>query len=377
VSSTAAPDYLAGADSQLPRPGERVVVAMSGGVDSSLVAALLHARGCEVIGVTLSLYEVASDTVGGCCSPEDISDARRVCGDLGIPHYVLNYRERFHELVVQPFVDSYRSGETPNPCVACNTFLKFDQLLGMTVELQAKWLATGHYARISADRAGRARLRAGLDEGKDQSYFLWGIRTDVLSSLTFPLGTMTKEQVREAARTLSVRTSGKPDSQDVCFIPSGRTADFVVASGGAAGEGEVVDAQGQVLGRHGGVHSFTVGQRRGLGIASAEPLYVTSLDAKRKLVVVGAADALQTRTVVARDWNWLRRPAPGERLEARVRYRSRATGVESYQSWGDGLRLEFDDAVSAVAPGQSLVLYGGSAGGEVLGGGTIAADRAP
>jgi tRNA-specific 2-thiouridylase len=377
VSSSAAPDYLAGADSQLPERGERVVVAMSGGVDSSLVAALLHARGCEVIGVTLSLYEVASDTVGGCCSPEDISDARRVCGDLGVPHYVLNYRERFHELVVQPFVDSYRSGETPNPCVACNTFLKFDQLLGMTAKLQAKWLATGHYARISGGSDGRLRLRAGVDDGKDQSYFLWGIRSEVLSSLTFPLGTMTKEQVRDAARRLSVRTSGKPDSQDVCFIPSGRTAEFVASTGGGAGEGDVVDAQGQVLGRHGGVHAFTIGQRRGLGIASPDPLYVTALDAKRKLVVVGSADALQTRTVLARDWNWLRRPEPGEELSARVRYRSRATAVGSYQPAGDGLRLEFDDAVSAVAPGQSLVLYGGSAGGEVLGGGTITADRTP
>jgi len=344
---------------------------MSGGVDSSVVAALLHERGCEVIGLTLSLYELESEVEGGCCSPEDISDARRVCADLGVPHYVLNYRDRFQKMVVQPFVDSYRRGETPNPCVGCNTFLKFDELLGKTRQLEARWLATGHYARVAQAANGDRQLLAGVDGSKDQSYFLWGIRAEVLPLLTFPLGAMSKEEVRDAARRLSVRTSDKPDSQDVCFIPGGRTAEFVASQGGAAGEGAIVDQDGCELGRHSGVHGFTVGQRRGLGLASPNPLYVTRLDASRKLVVVGGAEDLQTREVTTRDWNWLRRPQPDEPLRARVRYRSRATEVSHCATAGAGLRLQLREVVSAVAPGQSLVMYGGPSGSEVLGGGTI------
>ena len=358
---------------RLPEPGERVVVAMSGGVDSSVAAALLHERGCQVIGVTLSLYEVESEVESGCCSPDDINDARRVCGDLGIPHYVLNYRERFHELVVQPFIDSYQRGETPNPCVGCNTFLKFDQLREMSNDLKSKWLVTGHYARIVSDEAGQLRLLAGVDRTKDQSYFLWGIKGHVLGSLSFPLGGMSKDEVRETARRLSVRTRNKPDSQDVCFIPGGKTADFVRSCGGAGKDGEVVDSKGKVLGHHDGVHGFTIGQRRGIGIASSEPLYVTRLDAKRRLVVVGTAPELKTERVVARSWNWLRRPADGERIWAKVRYRSQVAAVARCESAGDQLEIQLCEAVSAVAPGQSLVLYGGAHGGEVLGGGTIAA----
>jgi len=360
---------------QLPAAGDRVVVAMSGGVDSSVAAALLHERGCEVIGVTLSLYEVEAEVESGCCSPEDINDARRVCGDLGIPHYVLNYRERFHELVVQPFIDSYQRGETPNPCVGCNTFLKFDQMLTMTAELEANWLVTGHYARIVSDVRGHPRLLAGVDRSKDQSYFLWGIRSDVLSQLSFPLGAMTKVEVREAARRLGVRTRDKADSQDVCFIPGGRTADFVRSCGGAGEAGEIVDSSGSVIGRHAGVHGYTIGQRRGIGVAAPEPLYVTRLDAGRRLVVVGPAAELNRDRVIANSWNWLRRPQQGEKLWARVRYRSAGAPVERCVDSGDRFEVQLSTAVSAVAPGQSLVLYGGAGGGEVLGGGTISSSQ--
>jgi len=243
----------------------------------------------------------------------------------------------------------------------------------MSKDLEAKWLVTGHYARIVSDEAGQLRLLAGVDRSKDQSYFLWGIKDHVLESLSFPLGGMSKEEVRETARRLSVRTRNKPDSQDVCFIPEGRTADFVRSCGGAGEKGDVVDSKGQVLGRHDGVHGFTVGQRRGIGIASSEPLYVTRLDARRRLVVVGTAPELKTERVVARAWNWLRRPAEGEKVWAKVRYRSHGAAVARCESAGDRLEIQLCEAVSAVAPGQSLVLYGGERGGEVLGGGTIAA----
>lgn len=357
---------------QGPQPGERVVVAMSGGVDSSVAAALLQERGCEVVGITLSLWEDPdpSGPDGGCCTPEDILDARRVCADLGVRHYLLNYRSPFRELVIDPFIEAYQAGETPNPCVRCNNHLKFDLLVQRTREIEASWLATGHYARLLQDEDGLSHLVCGVDKGKDQSYFLHGTPASAMPMLCFPLGGLRKDEVREAAHRLGVRTREKADSQDVCFIPGGNTEAFLRKHGGAAPPGEIVDEEGRVLGQHSGVHGFTVGQRRGLGIPDSEPLYVQRIDAARRRLVVVPGDRLGVTELWADGWNWLRRPAPDEELFARVRYRSAPCPVSSLEE-GELVHLVLGRPAKAAAPGQAVVLYGGDGGSEVLGGGTL------
>jgi tRNA-specific 2-thiouridylase len=364
---------------RLPASSERVVVAMSGGVDSSVAAALLHERGCEVVGVTLTLWEDPDPCApdGGCCTPDDILDARRVCAQIGVPHYLLDWREAFREAVVEPFVRAYARGETPNPCVRCNQVLKFDRLLRRVAELDARWLATGHYARIVGE-PGLALLRA-RDPGRDQSYFLHGIRADVLPRLSFPLGGLSKSEVRAHARRLGLRTRDKPDSQDVCFVAGGRAADFVARMGGARPRGDVVDASGRSLGRHEGVHAYTVGQRRGLGIASRTPLYVIEVDAATDRLVVGPEEALDACLLEATEWSWLRHPRAGEPLKARARSRSRDVEVVTIDEspMVAGISVHLRSPLRAASPGQSLVLYGGERGEELLGGGVLSRPPRP
>jgi tRNA-specific 2-thiouridylase len=342
------------------------------------VAALLHERGCEVIGITLSLWEDPDPggPEGGCCTPEDILDARRVCADLGVRHYLLNYRTPFRQEVIDPFIAAYRAGQTPNPCVRCNNHLKFDLLIRRTAEIEAPWLATGHYAQVMRDEDGQPRLFRGVDRAKDQSYFLHGTKVDALGMVCFPLGGMTKTEVRQTAERLSVRTRGKPDSQDVCFIPGGDTEAFVRRQGGAAAAGDIVDEEGKILGQHKGVHGFTIGQRRGLGVAGGEPLYVKRIDAARRRLVVASADRLAVSQLWGADWNWIRRPQPGESTYAAVRYRSTPSLVAEVGA-GSPVRLRLAEPATAVAPGQALVLYGGNDGSEILGGGTISSPPAP
>lgn len=355
---------------RLPGPGEGVVVAMSGGVDSSVAAALLHERGCTVVGITLALYESDREIEGGCCTPEDILDARRVCRDLGVRHYLLNERIAFKEAVIDPFVAEYRAGRTPNPCVRCNNVLKFDRLLHKVRTLGFDWLATGHYARLVEGEGGPV-LRRGIDRNKDQSYFLHGTDRGALPRLCFPVGDLDKDEVRAEAHRLGVRVGDKPDSQDVCFVPGGRTADFVAQHGGAGEAGDIVDESGRLLGQHDGVHAFTVGQRRGLGVTAEEPLYVRRIDAARRRLVVATADRLDARSVQAGGWNWLRRPDPAEPVFLQVRHRGRAEPVSAIEEHVDRLGFELERPLRAIAPGQAAVLYGGPQGDELLGGGTI------
>jgi len=354
----------------LPPPGARVVVAMSGGVDSSVAAALLAERGCQVVGITLSLWEDPDPgaSEGGCCTPDDIQDARRVCHDLGVPHYLLNYRAPFRAEVIEPFVAAYREGRTPNPCVRCNNHLKFDRLMTRARELDATWVATGHYARV-VHEDGVARLLAGVDPDKDQSYFLGGTRPEALARLCMPLGGMQKADVRREAERLAVRTRHKPDSQDVCFIPDGDTAAFVARHGGAGPAGVIVHEDGTELGTHDGVHAFTIGQRKGIGVASAGPLYVKRIDAGRARLVVTSDDRLAASRVQIVDWSWIRAPRADESLRLKVRYRGGTSPVTSWIASGTTLDVRLSDPVRAIAPGQAAVLY--SAPGEVLGGGTI------
>ncbi len=373
-----------------------VAVAMSGGVDSSTAAALLVENNSDqgrVVGLTMQLWNqrrlpsllgleestgVAGHASGRCCSLDDVYDARRVADFLHIPYYVVNFQDRFEATVVRPFVDQYLAGETPIPCALCNTEIKFEQFVKTALEIGAERIATGHYARIAQDEeTGQYRLFRGVDAIKDQSYFLFGLTQEQLARSIFPLGGLTKEQVRAIARDKNLPVAEKPESQEICFVPTRSYRDFLEAYLAEQGRqiddrlGEIVSTDGRVLGEHQGVHHFTVGQRKGLGLATGNPLYVIEIDHARNRVVVGPNSELFRRRFLVRDVNWIRAVDEGATIEAQVKIRNKHVAAPAHVKRlpSGEAHAEFLEPQRAITPGQAAVFYDGD---EVLGGGWIA-----
>jgi tRNA-specific 2-thiouridylase len=363
-----------------------IAVAMSGGVDSSAVAAMLRAEGHNVVGLTMQLWNqrrlaghdgMPESVQGRCCSLDDVYDARRVAETIGIPYYVVNHEERFEREVVRPFVEEYLSGRTPIPCSLCNNHLKFDQLLMVAQQIGAESLATGHYARVEFnEEVGRWLLKRPADGSKDQTYFLFGLTQYQLSRTIFPLGGMTKPQVREMARGYGLALAEKRDSQEICFVPGGDYKKFLDAYVGEQGEalpdtaGELVSTDGRVVGEHGGIHNFTVGQRKGLGVSTGSPLYVIQIKGDARQVVVGSQEDLYSRRLWTQRVNLvavddLRGPM---RVRVKIRHRHEAAPATITKSGADRILVEFDQAQRAITPGQAAVFYDGDI---VVGGGWI------
>lgn len=354
---------------------QRIVVAMSGGVDSSVAAALLKEQGHEVIGMTMQIWDYSKFTApdgksfGSCCSMDDVYDARRVAEQIGIPFYVINFEEAFQQAVIDRFCDDYFAGRTPNPCVLCNQVLKFERLLHKAKELQADALVTGHYAQTD-QVDGRYRLRKGVDPAKDQSYFLYTLTQQQMAMVRFPLGGMSKDEVRGHAARLQLRVAEKAESQDICFVPDGDYVRFLEEERGAGQlDGEIVHVNGTRLGSHQGTYRYTIGQRRGLGLAWSEPLYVVGIDADKRQVVVGEKEHLAVSKLEVAEVNW-QIPAPTTPFSAacRIRYRHHEVPALISPAANGSVQVEFESPQAGVTPGQAAVFYRED---EVLGGGWI------